>query len=70
MIGEIHMEEKDNQLMREIKRLIKVEEEQSRIIEKQTGQELYPLLDADKDGNIILDSDNPHHRKIWETNRD
>lgn len=55
----------EEELQKELDRLLDIEEKQSEILKKQTGKGLYEEIDITDDGTIIIDSDDEKQKKIW-----
>lgn len=55
----------EEELQKELDRLLDIEEKQSEILKKQTGKGLYEEVDITDDGTIIIDSDDEKQKKIW-----
>lgn len=55
----------EEELQKELDRLLDIEEKQSEILKKQTGKGLYEEVNITDDGTIIIDSDDEKQKKIW-----
>lgn len=56
----------EEELQKELERLYEIEDKQSEILKKQTGKGLYERVKIDGKGTVIVDSDDPIQKKVWE----
>lgn len=65
-----YVSNKKNVMEKKIEEMLEIERKQSEILEKQTGEGLYPTLDVDDEGYIKADINNDKDKKLWEYEKD